>query len=111
VVLDEINTVNKTDYQMKDVYFDFEHEIMSNAQENAQIELIEAQRKQTEITTLQNLASILDNETVVQLICEQLDISYEDIKSKLPDPEEAANAVKDAQGALDSVVVEEPLAT
>lgn len=106
VVLDEINAVNKTDYQMKDVYFDFEHEIMSNAQENAQIELIEAQRKQTEITTLQNLASILDNETVVQLICEQLDISYEDIKSKLPDPEEAANAVKDAQGALDSVVVE-----
>ena len=111
VVLDEINAVNGTDYQQKDVYFNFEHEIMSNAQENAQIELTEAQRKQTEITTLQNLASILDNETVVQLICEQLDIDYDDIKGKLPDPEEAANAVKDAQGAIDSVVVEDEQAT
>lgn len=106
VVLQEINDANETDYQMKDVYFNFEHEIMSNAQENAQVELIEAQRKQAEITTLQNIASLLDNETLMQLICEQLDIDYEEIKGKLPDPEEAANAVKDAQGALDSVVVE-----
>lgn len=42
----------------------------------------------------------------MQLICEQLDIDYNDIKGKLPDPEEAANEVKDAQGVLDSVVVE-----
>lgn len=106
VVLQEINTANGTDYQMKDVYFNFEHEIMSNAQENATIALTEAQARQAEITTLQNIASLLDNETLMQLICEQLDIDYEDIKSKLPDPDEAANAVKDAQGVLDSVVVE-----
>ena len=108
VVIDEINAEQKTDYQMKDVYFDFEHEIMSNAQENAQIELLEAQKKQAEITTLLNLAPHLDNETLMQLICEQLDIDYEEIKGKLPDPNEADNAVADAQGALDNVpVVEE----
>ena len=45
VVLQEINDNNKTDYQMKDVYFNFEHEIMSNAQENAQIALTEAQKR------------------------------------------------------------------
>jgi len=106
VVLDEINTVNGTDYQMNQVYFNFEHEIMSNAQENATIALTEAQARQAEITTLQNIAALLDNETLMQLICEQLDIDYDDIKSKLPDPDEAANAVKDAQGVLDSVVVE-----
>lgn len=106
VVLDEINSVNKTDYQMKDVKIEFNPEIMSNAQENAQIEEIEARTKQAEITTLQNIASLLDNETLMKMICDVLDIDYDDIKSKLPDPEEAANAVKDAQGALDSVVVE-----
>lgn len=107
VVLQEINAINGTDYQQKDIYFDFEHEIMSNAQENAAIELTEAQRKQTEITTLLNLAAHLDNETLMQLICEQLDIDYDDIKGKLPDPDEAANAVNGAQGDLNSVVVED----
>ncbi|MBQ8279498.1 MAG: phage portal protein [Roseburia sp.] len=107
VVLQEVNDANGTDYQMKDVYFNFEHEIMSNAKENVDVELVEAQRKQTEITTLQNIASLLDNETLMQLICEQLDIDYDDIKDKLPDPDEAANAVKDAQDVLDSVVVED----
>lgn len=106
VVLQEINENNKTDYQMKDVYFSFEHEVMSNAQENAQIELTEAQKKQVEINTMLGLATHLDNETLMQLICEQLDIDYDDIKGKLPDPDEAANAVKDAQGVLDSVVVD-----
>ena len=106
VVLQEINENNKTDYQMKDVYFSFEHEIMSNAHENAQIELVEAQRMQVVINVLLSVAAHLDNETVMELICEQLDIDYDDIKGKLPDPDEAANAVKDAQGVLDSVVVD-----
>ena len=88
VVLAEINEENGTDYQQKDVYFDFEREIITNAQENAQIELVEAQKRQTEITTLLNLAAQLDNETLMQLICEQLDIDYNEIKDKLPKHEE-----------------------
>lgn len=103
VVLDEINTINGTDYQMKDIYFNFEPDIISNAQENAQIELTEAQRKQAEITTLLNLASHLDNETLMQLICEQLDIDYDDIKGKLPDPDEADNVIGDTQTVLNGI--------
>ena len=106
VVLQEINDANKTDYQMKDVYFSFDHEIMSNAHENAQIELVEAQRMQTVVNVLLGLATYLDNETIMQLVCEQLDLDWDDIKGKLPDPDEANNAVKDAQGVLDSVVVD-----
>lgn len=106
VVLDEINEANGTDYQQKDVYFDFTHEIMSNAQENAQNALVEAQEQQTRITTLLNLAAQLDNETLMQNICEVLDIDYEEIKGKLPKPDEAENEVQDAQGVLDSVVVD-----
>ena len=87
-VLSEINERNKTDYQMKDIYFDFKHEVMSNAQENAQIALTEAQAKQTEINTLLNLASNLDNETLMQNICGVLDIDYEEIKNRLPEQED-----------------------
>ena len=101
VVLKEINNLNGTDYQQKDVYFNFEREIPTNAQENAQIELTEAQRKQTEITTLLNLASQLDSETQMQLICEQLDVDYEEIKDKLPKQEESDPYA--AQTALDAI--------
>lgn len=88
VVLDEVNALNDTDYQMKDVYFEFEREVMTNAQDNAQIELTDAQKKQTEINTLLSLANVLDSETVIQSICDILDIDYEEIKGKLPKDEE-----------------------
>ena len=106
VVIAEINDLNGTDYQMNDVYIDFEHEIMSNAQENAQIKLTEAQAKQAEINTLLSLAAQLDNETLMQLICDQLDIDYDEIKDKLPDPDEAYKAAQDAQNALNGVLTE-----
>ena len=89
IVLKEINDMNGTDYQMKDVYFDFEREVMTNAADNAQIELTDAQKQQTQITTLLNLANHLDNETLMQNICDVLDIDYDDIKDKLPKPEES----------------------
>jgi hypothetical protein len=107
VVLDEINELEGTDYQQKDVYFKFEREVPTNALENAQIELTEAQRKQTEITTLLNLANHIDDETRLQLICEQLDVDYEEIKDKVPKEDDSADPFK-VQSALDAVVVEEP---
>ena len=101
VVLAEINDMHGTDYQQKDVYIVFDREVMTNATENAQIELIEAQRKQVEITTLLDLATKLDNETVMQLICEQLDIDYNEIKDNLPKTDE--NDIYNAQKMLNSV--------
>jgi len=88
VVLAEINTEQGTDYQQKDVYFDFEREVMTNAADNAQIELTDAQKQQVQITTMLNLASYLDNETLMQNICDILDIEYNEIKDKLPSPDD-----------------------
>ena len=88
VVLKEINDANGTDYQQKDVYFAFDREVMTNAADNAQIELTDAQKQQTQINTLLMLATKLDNETLMQNICEVLDIDYNEIKDKLPPPEE-----------------------
>lgn len=107
VVLQEINETNKTDYQMSNVYIEFIHEVMSNEQENATIAHVQAQEQQVRINTLLSLATQLDNETLMQNICEVLDIDYEEIKDKLPDPDEAENAMKDAQDVLNSIPDEE----
>ena len=97
VVLEEINEVNGTDYQTKDVYFDFEREVMTNAQDNAQIDLTDAQTQQVKINTLLGLEATLGNELIVQNVCEVLDIDYEEIKDKLPKPEDDAlnDAIED----------------
>lgn len=84
IVLDDVNKRHGTDYQQKDVYFEFEREIITNASDNAGINKVEADTKATEINLLMGLTQVLDQETVVQMICEQLDIDYNDIKNKLP---------------------------
>ena len=88
VVLKEINDEHGTDYQQKDVYFNFEREVMTNAADNAQIELTDAQKQQTQINTLLMLATRFDNETLMQNICDVMDIEYNEIKDKLPEPED-----------------------
>ena len=104
VVIKEINEMEGTDYRLSDVYFDFQRELMTNASDNAQIELTDAQKQQVQIGTLLNLATYLDNETLMQNICAVLDLDYEDLKDKLPKPE--ANDPYAAQTALDALQVD-----
>ena len=106
VVLKEINDTHGTDYQQKDVYFTFDkREVMTNAADNAQIELTDAQKQQTQINTLLMLATKLDDETLMQNICEVLDIDYNEIKGKLPKPEEV-NDPYAAQNTLTNLPTE-----
>ena len=106
IVLAEINDEHGTDYQQSDVWFNFEREVMTNAADNAQIELTDAQKQQVQITTLLNLATYLDEETLMQNICEILDIDYEEIKDKLPKRDEGADPYA-AQMALDAIQPED----
>ncbi len=101
LVLKEINDTQGTDYEQKNVYFDFDREIITNAQENAQIDLTKAQEQQTKVTTIQNAATLLGQELTMQLICEALELDYDDIKDKLPTPEEDPTAA--AQAALGGI--------
>ncbi len=87
VVIEEINKENNTGYQVKDVYFNFEREIMTNASDNATIAKTEAEIEQIRINTFLNLATIIGDEEVLKLICEVLDIDYEEMKDKVPDKE------------------------
>ena len=100
-VLAEINKANGTGYEQKDVYFRFDRELPVNEQEHAQIELTDAQRKQTEINTLLNLVPHLGNEIALEQIFDQLDLDYEDYKDRLPsqnepDPYKAQTALDNA---------------
>ena len=88
VVLNEINDEYGTDYQQKDVYFDFQREVMTNAADNAAIEFQDAQKQSVQINTLLALATRLDNDTLMQNICDVLDIDYNEIKDKLPQPDD-----------------------
>lgn len=97
VVLDEINSTGyETAYSLKDIYYDFEREVMTNASDNAQIKKIEADTNAVVINTLLNVASVIDKETIIKGICEQLEINYEDIKDKLPKSEMELNQEAEA---------------
>lgn len=104
VVLDEINKMNKTDYKVSDVYFDFVREITTNESENYSNEKTKAETQQVQINTILNVAAVLGDETIVKAICEVLDIDYEEIKDKLPSPD---NGMTQAEVALSAVVPEE----
>lgn len=106
IVLAEINKINGTDYQQKDVYFNFEREIITNALENAQIELTQAQTEQTRITTLLNTAAQLGDELLVQQIFDVLELDYEEWKDKLPKPEEDLIDTASAKETLDGIETE-----
>ena len=88
VVLEEINRQNGTGYRIEDVYFQFVHEVMSNEQENRQNALTDAQRRQVEVNTILSLSNVLDDETLIQAICDTMGIDYQSVKDKLPRKEE-----------------------
>lgn len=106
VVIEEINATSKAAYTVDMVKIQFEHEVMTNEQENVQIALTEAQEQQVRIGTLLNLAPHLDTETLQQKMCEAMGWDFDELKDKLPDPAEAENEIAAAQGALNGVVVE-----
>lgn len=110
VVLDEVNEAEQKGYRIEDVYFKFEPKIPTNALENAQIELTEAQRRQAEINAILDVASTMPEETVLQLICEQFDIDYNEIKDKLPtDETDAAAAMLEGIVPEEEVIVGDPV--
>lgn len=105
VVIDEINQEQGTDYQCDSVWFEFVHEVMSNEQENAQIELTNAQRQQTVVNTLLSLSNVLGDDTIVQEICEVMDLDYDEIKNSLP--KDTARETEQVEQVLNNVVTDE----
>lgn len=102
VVLDEINKLNGTDYQQKDVYFVFEHEIMSNAKENAEIEKLEAETEGIRLNNVLNVAAQIGDEQLLKAICEILELDFDELKDQIDKLNEEQNTAN-AQSVLDGV--------
>lgn len=103
VVLAEINQANNTDYQLSDIMFEFEHNIMVNETENIANEFSIAQKEQVEINTLLNLQGLVDDETILRQVCDVLDIDFEDLELL----EQEDMDMESVQAELDAVPTEE----
>ena len=108
VVLDEINQENNTDYQLSDITFKFEHNIMVNETENIANEKIKAETKQLEVNTILNAAANIGDEQTVKALCEVLDFDYEELKDEIEKLQEEKNLAA-AQNTLNNVVEDEPV--
>lgn len=98
VILQEINEQHGTSYQLTDARFVLEREVMTNAQDNATIAKTEAETRQVIVNTILSIADQVDDETVVRLLCEALDLDYEELKDRLPEPE---RTLEEAEEQLD----------
>ena len=107
VVLEEINKKNGTDYQFKDIYWDFAFETMTNETENIQNEKVKAETQQIRITIILNVAANIGDEETLKAICDELDLDYEELKGQVEQLKEEKNTA-DAQALLKGVVTDEP---
>lgn len=79
----EINDQSKKNFNGKDFRFEFKHEILSNAYENAQIKKLIAEENQIKIQTILEVSDILDDETLIRNICDCLEVNYNDVAEKI----------------------------
>lgn len=103
VVLDEINAVNGTDYQMKDIKIDFPHEMIVNEQERTLNDKTKAETKQIDINTILSVAAYIGDEDTLKSICDTLDLDFDEIQSKMKD--ETNIDVNAAQSTLNAAPV------
>lgn len=106
IVLAEINEEQGTDYQLSDIEYNFKRSIMTNESENIANEKIKAETKQIVVNTILNVAAQIGDEKAVQLICEELDIDFNEIKDELEKRKEEQN-LSDAKKTLEGVNVDE----
>lgn len=103
VVLDEINTEHKTDYQQTDVYFDFVRDIPTNETENLQNEKLQAEKKQIEVNTILNIAANVGDEQTLRALCEVMEWDFDELAEQVEKLNEERNTIA-AQTALDGVI-------
>lgn len=84
-VVDEINRFNGTAYTADDVSIEFNRETMTNALDNAQTALVEAQEQQTRAGTLLNAASLYGDDAVLEALCAVLDLDPDEVRELMLD--------------------------
>lgn len=103
VVLDEINTEHKKDYQLKDIKFAFTRDIMTNETENINNAKTEAETRQIEVNTILNVAAQIGDEKALKAICDIMEWDFEELQGELAKLQEEQNT-DDAKAMLNGIV-------
>ena len=106
IVLAEINTANKTDFQLSDIDFDFTRSTMTNESENIANRKTEAETKQLEVNTILNVAANVGDEQTLKAICEVMDWNFEELKDQIEKLNEEGSTAA-AQTDLDNIVTDD----
>ncbi len=106
VVLAEINEEHGKDYQISDIEYKFTRSMMTNESENIANEKTKAETKQTVINTIMNVHERIGDEETLRLICEALDLDFDELKGQIEKMKEEQNLI-DAKKTLEGVVVDD----
>lgn len=106
VVLAEINEEYGKDYQLSDIEYNFTRSMMTNESENIANEKIKAETKQIEVNTIMNVSERIGDVETLRLICEELDLDFDELKGQIEKLKEEQN-LADAKKTLGNVVVDD----
>ncbi|WP_180235175.1 phage portal protein [Bacillus cereus] len=83
LVVKDINRLNSKNYDPKDVKFIITREMLVNENDIVTNEKTEADTRLVNINAVLAAAPKLDDDTVLQLICEQFELDYEEVKAMI----------------------------
>ena len=90
IVLDEINEEHHTAFEVEDVAIEINPVVPTNEKEDAEIEKIKAETRQIKVNTVLDAAAVIDEETLIEELCREMELEPEHVKKKLAQPDEAA---------------------
>lgn len=90
IVLNEINEEHHTAFDLEDVKIEINPVIPTDEKEDAEIEKLNAETLQTKIGVVLDVASVIDEETLLKEICRIMELDFEEIKEKRMRPDEVA---------------------
>lgn len=101
LIVQDINRRNNTAYQASDIVVNITRETMVNENDLVDRAKKEAETKQVIIQSILAVAPRFDDETVLQLICEQFEIDWEEVQALLEEEDHDPNLSDDTDPVED----------
>lgn len=90
IVLDEINENCRTAFEAEDVEIEINPVVPTDEKEDAEIGKLQAETRRENIGAVLDVAAAIDEETLLREICRIMELDFEEVKSKMLQPDEAA---------------------
>lgn len=97
LIIADINRRFNTNYHTDDLEIIITRSTIFNEKEIEEREKIKAERKQVEIDNLLNAATRLDDESVLERICEILELDFDEVMQKLDEQDYTKDVIPDVE--------------